>query len=265
MRLLLILSLLLAVAGRLVAQADPVLKADDTVRMMVFGEDDLNVQARILKSGEAAFPLIGLVKVGGLTVSAATELVRGMYAKDYLVDPKISLTVDSYAQEFISVVGAVNNPGQVAIPASGKLDMASALAAAGGLTPAADPNRVTLARTDGTNTDYTLQSIQAGAGPQLKAGDRIITYISKFVNKIVTVRGQVRRPGPLGMPLDGKLDLVTAIALAGDFTELANPRKITLTRGGRNIMISFPELTADGAAKFYLEPGDVIQVAERFF
>jgi polysaccharide export outer membrane protein len=233
--------------------------------MTVFGEDDLTSQARVLKSGEASFPLIGLVKVGGLTVAEATVKLRELYAQDYLVDPKVSLTVESYAQEFVSVVGAVTTPGQVPIPATGTLDLAAALAAAGGLAPAADPNRITLTRPDGTSTTLSLQTIQADGGPELGAGDRIITYISPFAGKIVTIRGQVRRPGPLALPIDGKLDIVTALALAGDFTELANPRKITLSRGGRNILLSFPDLTADGAPKFYLESGDVIQVAERFF
>jgi polysaccharide export outer membrane protein len=243
---------------------DPLLKPDDSLRMTVFGEDDLASQARILKSGEASFPLIGLVKVGGLTVADATEKLRALYAQDYLVDPKVALTVDAYAPEFVSVVGAVATPGQVPIPNAGKLDMAAAVAAAGGLIPTADTNRITLTRRDGGSSDYSLQAIQSGGGPILGPGDRIVTYANPFAGKFVTIRGQVRRPGPLGIPLDGKLDIVTALTLAGDFTELANPKKITLIRGGRNTLLSFPDLTAEGAAKLYLQSGDVVQVAERF-
>lgn len=265
MRFFFLLCALFLTLGRLSGQNDPVLKPDDTLRMAVFGEEDLVCQARILKSGEVSFPLIGLVKVGGLTIGEATEKVRALYAQDFLVDPKIALTVDAYAQEFVSVVGAVTTPGQVPIPENGKLDMAAAMAAAGGLTAAADPNRITLNRREGGSSDYSMQAIQSGGGPILQSGDRVIAYRSPFSGKFVTIRGQVRRPGPLAIPLDGKLDLVTALALAGDFTELANPKKITLTRAGRNTLLNFSDLTAEGAAKLFLQGGDVVQVAERFF
>jgi len=251
--------------SRLAAQQDPVLRSEDTVSMTVYGEADLATRTRVLKSGEASFPLIGLVKIGGLTVAEATAKLHELYAADYLVDPKVALTIDAYAAEFASVVGAVNSPGQIPIPPEGKLDLAAVLAAAGGLNATADTSRITLARRDGASSDHSLQSIQADGGPQVRAGDRVIAYASPFAGKFVTIRGQVRRPGPLGFPLDGKLDLITALTLAGDFTDLANPKKITLTRKGRNIVLNFRDLTANGAQKVFLQPDDVVDVAERIF
>jgi polysaccharide export outer membrane protein len=251
--------------SRLGAQQDPLLKPDDTVRMSVYGETDLTTQTRVLKSGEASFPLVGLVKIGGLTVGEATTKLHDLYAADYLVDPKVALTIEVYAAEFASVVGAVASPGQVPIPSAGKVDLAAVLAAAGGLNATADTSRITLVRVDGESSDHSLQSIQANGGPQVRAGDRVITYASPFAGKMVTIRGQVRRPGPLGLPLDGRLDIITALTLAGDFTDLANPKKITLSRKGRNIVLNFRELTAQGAQKLYLQPDDVVDVAERVF
>jgi len=264
MRLLIFLCVLVSSIGAL-AQVDPLLKPDDTVRITVFGEDDLTGPTRVLKSGEAVFPLIGLVKIAGLTVGQAAEKIHGLYAQDYLVDPKVTLTVDSYASEFVSVDGSVMAPGQVPIPATGKLDLGAALAAAGGLNPTADANRITLTRASGGTSSHSLQSIRADGGPELQAGDRVITYPSPYANKLVTIRGQVRRAGPLAMPLDGRLDLVMALTLAGDFTELANPKKITLTRGSQKILINYYDLTAAGAKKLFLQADDVVDVAERIF
>lgn len=85
-------------------KADPtyVLKPNDVVILSVFEEVDLSTQTRILQTGEAAFPLIGPVRIGGLSVRAATAHLRELYSADYLVDPKITLTLAEYAQQHVS-------------------------------------------------------------------------------------------------------------------------------------------------------------------
>jgi polysaccharide export outer membrane protein len=256
----------LLAAPPLVAQdADPMLKSNDMVRMTVFGEADLTTQTRVLKSGEVVLPLIGTVRIGGLTVSKANELIRTLYAKDYLVDPKIAVTVDEYSQDFVSVIGAVLTPGQFPVPASGKFDLSSAIASAGGLAPGADPNRVLLTRASGGTSTYTAAAIESGAPIPLRPGDRITVQQSVFVNKTVTILGQVKKPGPVQFPIDGRLDLVTAIAQAGHFTDLANPKKVNLNRKGQVFTFNVKEMTDKGSQPYFLLPDDIVTVSERLF
>lgn len=271
-RLLLRFSLLAGVAATV--PADPVkpgeglsyvLKANDVVRLSVYEEPDLSTQTRILQTGEAVFPLIGAVKIGGLSIQDATSKVRGLYAADYLVDPKATLTVDDYAQQLVSVLGAVMNPGQIPIPQSGKLDVASAVASAGGLSPNADSKRISLVRADGTSSEYSLSGLEKGSRVQLGAGDRVIVAESPFVNRTVTIVGEVRTKGQIAFPLDGNLDLVSAVARAGGFTELANPRKVSVSRGGKITVLDAKEMFEKGAKPFRLEPDDIITVPERLF
>lgn len=257
------LSLLLAPFSPALGQV--LLKPDDTIRMEVFEEADLATRTRILKSGEAVFPLIGSVKLGGLSIEKATERVRELYAKDYLVSPKVTLTVEQYAMEYIDVLGSVTTPGRVPIPQTGQLDVATALASAGGLSANADPDRIDLVRADGSRRTFTAAGIKGDGGTTLKAGDRLLTYESPFSGKTVTLRGQVRKPGPMRFPLDGKLDLLTAISLAGDLTDLANQKKITVTRGQKVTTIDLRTLTSDTSKTFQLQPGDIINVPERIF
>jgi polysaccharide export outer membrane protein len=242
-----------------------VLTANDVVELAVFKEPDLALQTKVLQTGEAVFPLVGVVKVGGLSISEATEKVRGLYAADYFVDPKVTLTVTEYAVRQVSVLGAVTSSGQFPVPASGLLDVAAALASAGGLTANADPDKISLVRANGTTTTLSLRKIERGAQIQLKAGDRIVVSESRFLNQAVTFVGEVRNRGPVSFPIDGDLDLVTAIARAGGLTALANPRKVSVNRNGKVSVIDVREMSSRGGTLFKLEPNDIVTIPERLF
>lgn len=243
-----------------------VLRANDIIRLEVYGEPDLSGAVRILKTGQASFPLIGSLKVSDLSVAAAAAEIRRNYAEDYLVDPKLTLTVQEYATDYISVIGAVTTPGQIPIPVSGNLDLATAMATAGGLAPNADTQSILLVRNSGTSTTFSMDSIVSGSEGRIKlaAGDRIIVNQSAFVGKSVTILGQVGRQGPLAFPVNGRLDLVMAIAFAGGLTELANPKKVTINRKGKVTIVDYRKVSQEGNP-IQLQPGDIITVAERFF
>jgi polysaccharide export outer membrane protein len=244
-----------------------VLRPNDTIHLDVYEEQDLSGTVRILKTGHASFPLIGSLSLAGLTINDAAEKIRALYAEDYLVDPKLTLSIESYATDFISVIGAVRSPGQIALPVSGELDLATAMAAAGGLADNADAAGVLLVRASGNTSTYNMASIVSGASGRvrLEAGDRIIVNQSAYVGKSLTIIGQVGRQGPLAFPLDGRLDLVSAIAMAGGFTDLANPRKITINRKGRTLSVDYKELSQRGGEPFRLQPDDIVNVPERLF
>lgn len=266
LRLILLVLMSAAAFGAGKEDATYTLRPNDTIRLAVYEEPDLSVQVRILKTGQASFPLIGSVEVGGLSVVVAAARIRDLYAKDYLVDPKLTLTVDEYATEFISVIGAVKNPGQIPMPVSGHLDLASAMATAGGLAENADANGIQLVRASGTTSNFSMSSISGTAGRiQLEAGDRLIVNQSAYVGKSMTVLGQVAKPGPLAFPLNGRLDLVNAIAMAGGLTELANPKKVTISRRGIATVVDFKAISQRGDRPFLLQPDDVVTVAERLF
>ncbi len=266
LRLVVFLVMSVSALGAGAEDATYTLRPNDTIRLAVYEEPDLSVQVRILKTGQASFPLIGSVEVGGLSVAAAAARIRELFAQDYLVDPKLTLTVDEYATEFISVIGAVKIPGQIPMPVSGQLDLASAMATAGGLADNADANSIQLVRASGTTSNFSMSSIGGTSGRiQLAAGDRIIVNQSAYVGKTVTVLGQVGRPGPINFPINGRLDLVNAIAVAGGLTELANPKKVSINRRGTVTVVDFKAISQRGDRPFLLQPDDVVTIAERLF
>lgn len=266
-KLILWFALCMQAGGAAPEDGSYVLRPNDTIKLEIYDEPDLSASVRILRTGEASFPLIGSLKVSGMSVSTATSQIREMYAKDYLVDPKVSLTVEAYAVEFILIIGAVKSPGQIPIPVSGHLDLATAIATVGGLAENADVNKILLVRASGTNATFTMAQIGGDAGGRVKLepGDRIIVHQSAFVGKSLTILGQVGRQGPMAFPVNGRLDLVAAVAMAGGLTELANPRKVTINRKGKITQVDYKEISQKGDQPFLLQPDDIITVAERLF
>ena len=264
-RLLIIVMAFCGLAALASAEPKGVVKAGDSIKMEVFNEEELTTRTKLLQSGEAVLPLIGSVNLGGLTIQQATEKITGLYASDYLVAPKVSLTIEEYAVIYIDVMGSVTTPGRVPLPSIGNLDLSMVIASAGGLTQSADPDGIEVVGADGSRRVFSIASLKANGGAQLKAGDRVVVAESRFSGKFLTIRGQIKKPGPMRFPVNGKLDLVTAIALAGDLTDLANQRKITVTRGEKVFTLDLRDYTSDTSNRFYLQPGDLINVPERLF
>ena len=126
-----------------------VLSPNDLIRITVFQEEDLTTEIRVQGDGYIMLPLIGRVKVGGLTVMKAQEFIQAWYAAEYLVDPHVTLIVLEHRVRSVQVIGQVNRPGLVEIPAGEKLTLTQAIATAGGFNLRADKKKVQLTKSRG--------------------------------------------------------------------------------------------------------------------
>jgi protein involved in polysaccharide export with SLBB domain len=129
-----------------VAQSGTVLHNNDLIRITVFQEDDLLTEARISKTGYIIFPLLGSVRLAGKTIDQAAAEIRERLDKDYVIHPQVTVTVLEYAKQWVTVLGEVQKPGTIELPAEGNLDLLGAIALAGGYTKIAAPNRITVRR-----------------------------------------------------------------------------------------------------------------------
>jgi len=130
------------------ASGDYVLSPADTVEMTVFHEPDLATKAHIANDGSVQFPLIGELKIGGLAVRDARELIRKRYNADYLVEPQVYLNVTEYAQRKFTILGQVAKPGTYTFPGGEHLSLLEAIGTAGGFTRIADKGAVSVKRTE---------------------------------------------------------------------------------------------------------------------
>jgi polysaccharide export outer membrane protein len=91
--------------------------------------------------------------------------------------------------------------------------------------------------------------------------------VKEFNSRKVSVFGQVRKPGT--MPYGDGMTIVEAVSQAGGFTGMARRNAVTVTRKreGKEIKYTVPvEKIGEGsAANFYLRPGDVVFVPERWY
>ena len=98
---------------------------------------------------------------------------------------------------------------------------------------------------------------------------QVLVEIEKYDEQYVSVAGQVGRPGRVLLPPDHSVDIIEAIAQAGDFTRLASKKDIKLRRAksGEVKKYTYDELQKNMQAgkKVVVEPGDVVTVGERVF
>jgi len=123
-----------------------VLSPNDLVEIRVFQEDDLQTSARVAQDGTINFPLIGVVKVGGKTTQEASKLIRDLLAKDYLVNPQVTISVREYARRSFTILGQVQKPGVYEFADNQTMTLLEAIGMAGGYTRIADPAKITLKR-----------------------------------------------------------------------------------------------------------------------
>ena len=151
-----------------VAAADSTLDSyrlapNDLVYIKVFEEDDLNSTLRVSETGDIVFPLIGTVKIGGMSVQTATRTIRDLLDARYLVNPQVSVTVLGYANRNVTVLGQVQHPGAFSLKDQGSVDLLRAIGLAGGFTRLANASKVTVKRTvQGRDTVLVLDADRMG-------------------------------------------------------------------------------------------------------
>jgi protein involved in polysaccharide export with SLBB domain len=163
------LFLLFGAAQRSWAQGSPEYKLspNDLVDFRVFQEPELDSVVRISGEGQANFPLIGVVALGGKTTGEAIEVLKSRYRNGYLINPQISLTVRSYAKKLFTVLGQVQKPGSYDIIGTSQITLLQAIGMAGGYTKIADSSNVTIKRVE----DGREQVLKFNAKRMLRGDD----------------------------------------------------------------------------------------------
>jgi len=156
----------------------------DLIQFQLSGEPDLQAIQRISASGEIAVPMLGAMKVGGMTLREAEQgLVHAYVEKGFFVKPQVILSLQTYAPRSVSVLGQVNRPDQIEFPVeSEQISLMRAITAAGGFTRIARTDAVRVNRRVGdrdesmtVNVDQFLRQKDAAGSNDflLMAGDVI--------------------------------------------------------------------------------------------
>jgi protein involved in polysaccharide export with SLBB domain len=156
------------------ASASPKVEPGDNLEVEVFGEEDLSGKFQVSERGTIDYPLVGRVKVGGLTPPEVATLLRKKLADGFLKNPHVRVLAEGYqGKKKVYVWGQVSKPGT--FPFSAGMTMIEALTLAGGLTPLAARDGITVTRTvDGELKKHSVEMGDAKSATfALRPGDVI--------------------------------------------------------------------------------------------
>jgi polysaccharide export outer membrane protein len=149
-----------------------VLSPNDGIAMTVFSEEDLSAKTTIDVNGLVMLPLLGEVKIGGMTLGQATTRIQQLYNQDYLVNPQVNLVVEKFAARHFSVLGQVQRPGSFDFPQNEPVNLLQAIAMAGGYTRLGAPSKVSVRRVEnGAPKIYRLNAEEISQDQKKKSFD----------------------------------------------------------------------------------------------
>jgi polysaccharide export outer membrane protein len=142
------------------------LDAGDKLRVVVYGQDGLTNTYAIDAAGSITMPLIGTVPARGRTPAGLAAEISAKLRNGYIRDPSVAVEIDSYRPFFI--LGEVAAPGQY--PYVPNMTVESAVAIAGGFSPRARRDTVTLTHTDNGGSMRVVVPLGTAVGP----GDTVL-------------------------------------------------------------------------------------------
>ena len=194
------------------------------------GGSQATVPASTFSGAKAAFP------PGGASAPAG-----------YLLGPNDYVGVDVFGEDDLRTNGRLNPEGNLSVPLLGSVHLA-------GLTLTQAASRLT----ELYGRDYLVNP-------------KVNVMLLGYAKRRFSILGQVGRPGSYEMPESspGGIDLLEAIALAGGYTRIAAPERITVRRQNANgdqvFKVNAKKFTKGGGGGFRVEPGDTITVGESIF
>jgi polysaccharide biosynthesis/export protein len=273
---LLVMLLLVPALAQAGAQehAQYIVGPNDVLGITVFDQPQLTNKYLVQTDGTMTFPLLGRVKVGGLSMQDIENSVRDGLAKGFLKNPQVGVTVEQYRSQQIFVIGEVRQPGTQEF--TGALTLIGALARAGSTTDRAGLEALILRIPPGTSppldraavervqqseeaqvTRIDLQSLQTGTLSQnilLRGGDTV------FVPRADTVfvSGQVHAAGEYAIRKG--MTVRQVLALAGGVNDRGSTGRIQIVR-----KVDGRERTIGANLQDVVQPNDTVVVRERFF
>ena len=165
----------------------------------------------------------------------------------YILSANDQVSVEVFGEDDLRTNGRLNPEGNLSVPLLGSIHLA-------GLTLTQAASKLT----DLYGRDYLVSP-------------KVNVMLLGYAKRRFSILGQVNRPGSYEMPdsSPGGIDLLEAVAMAGGYTRIAAPERITVRRqgaGGDQIFkVNAKRFTKGSGGGFHVEPGDTITVGESIF
>jgi len=154
---------------------------NDVLGISVYGEEDLSQEVRVASGGFISYPLLGRIKVGGMTVVEMEDSLHHALAKDYIRNPQVNIFIKEFSNVY--VFGQVKAPGPYLF--RGGMTVLQAITTAGAFTKIANKRKVRIVRTHGGEREIiTVDIVRITKGDRvdviLQPGDTVVVPESFF-------------------------------------------------------------------------------------
>lgn len=175
------------------------------------------------------------------TVALAASAISAPSGYQLTTDDQIAIEV--YGEDELRSAVRLNADGSVSLPLLGSVHLA-------GLTL----NQAAARLTESYGKDYLVNP-------------KVNVVLIGYAKRRFTVLGQVNRPGSYEMPegSPGGIDVLEAVAIAGGYTRIAAPERISVKRRDQILRVDAKRLAHDSGQNFRIQPGDTITVGESIF
>jgi polysaccharide export outer membrane protein len=235
---------------------------EDVLKITVYDHPDLTTIARVSGDGLITLPLIGAVKVSGLSTTQISQRLTDLFADGYIVDPHVSVFVEEFKSRKTTIMGQVSKPGVYAL--SGNTTFLELLSKAGGLTKEAGDKAIIKRKILSPVKQETI--ITLDLKKLLEEGDTssdvlLIDSDNVYVAKagVFYITGEVKKPD--AYKCEEGTTVIKAATMAGGFTDKASHGRIKIIRKveGKEKIIERAEMDEP------VMPDDIIVVPESFF
>lgn len=243
------------------SKPDYPLGAGDAIRIQVFQNPDLTLETRLSEDGQITYPLLGALRLGGLSIAAAEKrIAEGLQRGGYIQKPQVNVALIQMRGNQVSVLGQVARPGRFPLETS-TTRLSDMLANAGGTTPSGDDVAIVTGMRDGKPmrilvdipsiflADNRIEDIL------LQGGDSIYVHRAP----VFYIYGETQRPG--SFRIERNMTVMQALVQGGGPTARGSERRLRIHRKGQDGSINSlePKMTD------LIFPDDVIYVKESLF
>ena len=243
------------------AAAEYRLGSGDVVRINVYQNPDLAIETRVTEAGLISYPLLGSIKVGGLSVTATEKLIAdGLRSGNFVKQPQVTLVVTQVRGNQASVLGMVNRPGRYPIEVA-DMRLTDLLAMAGGTAVNGSDMVVVTGTRDGKpfRAEVDMPSVFAtgGTGKDMLINNGDSIWVDR--QPLVYIYGEVQRPGP--MRVERGMTVMQSLATGGGLTQRGTQKGIRIHRKATDGKVQVVEPMLDDK----VQDGDVVYVRESLF
>jgi len=243
------------------AKTDYVLGAGDIIKVTVFQSPELALETRIPESGVVAYPLLGQVTLGGLTIGQAEQrLADGLRDGKFVKQPQVSILVTQLRGNQASVLGHAVRPGRYSLELA-NTRLSDLMALAGGVAPDGSDILTVVGTRNGkafrAQIDFKTLFRGGSSAQDIVVQNNDVVYVDRMPQ--VYIYGEVQKPGTLR--LERGMTVLQALAAGGGLTVRGTQRGIRVHRKDADgvVQVLTPKLEDQ------LQQDDVVFVRESLF